>query len=420
MAIDPYRTLGLLPGATPAEVKRAYRRLAKAFHPDSAGPEALPRFLAIQEAYEHLATGRSTGRRAGSAAAGFGGGGGAASAAAGAGPEPWRADPSRAREAREQARARARGAGGAGAAAGSRGGSATGTRTSGGATGGGSRTAGPGAAGGSGAAGSGAAGAPRRRASRKATMGSTSYDEARESTDPTWGGASWYGPTSGEYWRVNPREYADPRKHGPEYQSRARRQSTTTGEAWDASGPAKRATAPGGPAERAWTPPPRMDARAHAASGDRGLEDDPGPGEALASLGRLLDTEPRDPVRRAGFALLAWAPIGLASAAVIGAATGCASFSAACTGAAPLLPWLAQAVIVGLLFLIPMLARILAAGTAAVVIAMVPLTGLLIAFGGSGEPAAPVILQALLAIAWIAGVAIAIAGLIRTRQARAA
>src|SRR5579862_9602539 len=106
MAIDPYRTLGLLPGATPAEVKRAYRRLAKAFHPDSAGPEALPRFLAIQEAYEHLATGRSTGRRAGSAAAGFGGGGGAASAAAGAGPEPWRADPSRAREAREQARGR--------------------------------------------------------------------------------------------------------------------------------------------------------------------------------------------------------------------------------------------------------------------------------------------------------------------------
>src|SRR5439155_12756519 len=48
----------------------------------------------------------------------------------------------------------------------------------------------------------------------------------------------WYGPTSGEYWRVNPREYADPRKHGPEYQSRARRQSTTAGEAWDGSGEA--------------------------------------------------------------------------------------------------------------------------------------------------------------------------------------
>ena len=53
MAIDAYRTLGLEVGATPAEVKRAYRRLAKAFHPDSAGPSALPRFLAIHEAYEH-------------------------------------------------------------------------------------------------------------------------------------------------------------------------------------------------------------------------------------------------------------------------------------------------------------------------------------------------------------------------------
>jgi len=65
-------------------------------------------------------------------------------------------------------------------------------------------------------------------------MGSTSYDEARDASDTSWAGASWYGPTSGEYWRVNPHEYADPRKHGPEYQSRARRRSTTTGQAWDA------------------------------------------------------------------------------------------------------------------------------------------------------------------------------------------
>ncbi len=57
-------------------------------------------------------------------------------------------------------------------------------------------------------------------------MGSTSYDEARDPkdpNDPTWSGASWYGPSTGEYWIINPREYADPRKHGPEYQSRARR-----------------------------------------------------------------------------------------------------------------------------------------------------------------------------------------------------
>ena len=41
---DPYRVLGLLRGATPAQVKAAHRRLAKRFHPDgSTGDErALP------------------------------------------------------------------------------------------------------------------------------------------------------------------------------------------------------------------------------------------------------------------------------------------------------------------------------------------------------------------------------------------
>jgi hypothetical protein len=42
-------------GATIDEVKRAYRRLAKINHPDAAGEAALPRFLAIQAAYERLA-----------------------------------------------------------------------------------------------------------------------------------------------------------------------------------------------------------------------------------------------------------------------------------------------------------------------------------------------------------------------------
>jgi curved DNA-binding protein CbpA len=48
--LDPYRTLGLSPGASLDEIRRAYRRLAKANHPDSAGEAALPRFLAIQAA----------------------------------------------------------------------------------------------------------------------------------------------------------------------------------------------------------------------------------------------------------------------------------------------------------------------------------------------------------------------------------
>ena len=56
-APDPYRTLGLPRGASLAEVKRAYRQLAKEHHPDAAGPAALPRFLAIQAAYEQLLRG---------------------------------------------------------------------------------------------------------------------------------------------------------------------------------------------------------------------------------------------------------------------------------------------------------------------------------------------------------------------------
>jgi hypothetical protein len=61
-------------------------------------------------------------------------------------------------------------------------------------------------------------------------MGSTSYDGADdEPFEPDWSGGSWYGAGSGMYWRVNPKEYADPRKHGPEYQARGRRRPTDQG-----------------------------------------------------------------------------------------------------------------------------------------------------------------------------------------------
>ncbi len=50
---DPYRVLGLLRGATPAQVKAAHRRLAKRFHPDGTTGDGA-RFLAIQEAYQLL------------------------------------------------------------------------------------------------------------------------------------------------------------------------------------------------------------------------------------------------------------------------------------------------------------------------------------------------------------------------------
>lgn len=53
--INYYRTLGLSPDATEADIKRAYRTLAKRFHPDvSNAPDARARFIEVNEAYEFL------------------------------------------------------------------------------------------------------------------------------------------------------------------------------------------------------------------------------------------------------------------------------------------------------------------------------------------------------------------------------
>jgi hypothetical protein len=317
-------------------------------------------------------------------------------------------------------------------------------------------------------------------------MGSTSYDEARDPADPndpTWSGASWYGPSTGEYWIINPREYADPRKHGPEYQSRARRmaaaaalgEAEATIEADDTldEGPDEteaRAQAPLG-ATRARTAPraevrtaqaptaggeatwtfgtaepasrprparparPVADARTRAATSARAaasagagtaaeprdawgstwpadarsIREGRGRGGPAFSPRDLIGGASDDPIRRLGIALVAWPPIGLAAAALIGDVTGCASFSAACGGTEPLLPWLAQAGILGLLLLLPPIARLLAGGAIGVLVALVPLTAFLVAVGGSGAPQAGFALSFLLGLAWLAGVGWAVA-----------
>jgi hypothetical protein len=61
-----YARLGLRSGASPAEIKVAYRGSRKRFHPDRAGDEGLATFLSIQAAYEALLT-ELRGRRRSSA-----------------------------------------------------------------------------------------------------------------------------------------------------------------------------------------------------------------------------------------------------------------------------------------------------------------------------------------------------------------
>jgi hypothetical protein len=179
---DPYEVLGVPTGASLAEVKRAYRLLVKRNHPD-AGRGSLERFLEIQAAYESVVRGDAAGGRPGASR----------SSARRAAQSPQRPAPAGGRSARPAA-----------------GPSRAGSNPDPG------RTGHPPRAGGTAEQGR------RGRGSRKATLGSTTYDLADEAVEPDWDGAAWYGPASGTYWTINPKEYADPRKHGPEYLARAR------------------------------------------------------------------------------------------------------------------------------------------------------------------------------------------------------
>jgi DnaJ-domain-containing protein 1 len=56
---DLYAVLGVKPGATAAEIKSAYRRLARRYHPDvSASPNSSASFVTISQAYQILSNPR--------------------------------------------------------------------------------------------------------------------------------------------------------------------------------------------------------------------------------------------------------------------------------------------------------------------------------------------------------------------------
>ena len=56
MIDDPYKVLGVNPGATDDEIKRAYRRLAKKYHPDlnPGNQEAAQKMQEVNAAYEQI------------------------------------------------------------------------------------------------------------------------------------------------------------------------------------------------------------------------------------------------------------------------------------------------------------------------------------------------------------------------------
>jgi DnaJ domain len=454
---DPWRTLGLTPGATQDEIRRAYRRLAKVNHPDAAGDAALPRFLAIQQAYDQLAGPGAIRRAVGRPAT--------RPAASGDPREPWRADPDRAR-----ASARADGRRTPGARPGG-----PGRRPDGadGSTDGG--PARPSAAPGSTWTGGGPGSAPggrsrrssgRRRPVNRATPGSTSYEGADEEPfEPGWSGATWYGASSGTYWTINPKEYADPRKHGPEYQARARR-STGGGQAPDegepigppdegvaeepalgrtAAGPspgtAGRSRAGSRPSARSdWSggftagvedasPPPSTSAAGGPPAADappsprwdRAAGDVPPRRPPLSSLrdaieepppGRLplpLLREPTTPIGRLAMAALGWPPLGMFVAAAVDESTGCGRYAASCADVASPGTWLLNAMLLLFLLALPRVATWSAHGTIAALVAGIPTAIALSAGGGSNVPeASGPVLMTVLALAYLAGVGYAI------------
>lgn len=55
---DAWTVLGLGPGASKAEIKRAYRRLSRLFHPDAGPGDGGERFMELRSAYADLMDGR--------------------------------------------------------------------------------------------------------------------------------------------------------------------------------------------------------------------------------------------------------------------------------------------------------------------------------------------------------------------------
>jgi hypothetical protein len=327
--------------------------------------------------------------------------------------------------------------------------------------------AGPGAGGATAGSGTdaGAAGPPPRgpgsRKRNKATLGSTSYDGVEGPFEPDWRGASWYGTTSGTYWTLNPKEYADPRKHGPEYQARARRSTRpVAGQAAPATDPAERSgpaaaepqasaapdtAAPDTGPQPAAGPTHTTSSWWESTTGAAGPEPGPSPGadpsaaygpafarpadaastapappppdigRALGDIGRaLIDPTFGGSRGRIGRAFLGWLPIAFGVSWLVGEITGCGRFAATCTGLAdPIVLALQVGALLALLAL-PVVASVAAMGAITLLGAAVAAAFVLSATGEAADgDSRRVALGAVLLVSWLAGIAIAVARRVR-------
>ena len=290
---------------------------------------------------------------------------------------------------------------------------------------------------------------PKGRKRKAATLGSTSYDGVDGPFEPDWRGASWYGTTSGTYWTLNPKEYADPRKHGPEYQARARRatRSRFSGAADADAVPGETDTAAGAPdleppleatgSGEPGAPPthttsswwestagatgPEPEPMPRAATG-RGAADQrtdapppPDIGRAMADIGRALTDEGFGGIRgRVGRAIVGWLPIAFGIGWLAGEMTGCGRFAATCDSTADPFVLLLQAAVLAVLLLVPALASVTVMGSIALLSTAVAATLILSATGDATDgDARRSVLGAVLLLAWLAGLAIGVVRRVR-------